>query len=65
MSENIKTIMEGLGENEFILPVGYKDMDGVVHRTVTLRPMTGETEEAIADPKIRDNGGKIITDSLS
>jgi len=61
MSENIKTIMDGLGENEFILPVGYKDEDGVVHRTVTLRPMTGETEEAIADPKIRDNGGKIIT----
>lgn len=61
MSENIKTIMEGLGENEFILPVGYKDEDGVVHRTVTLKPMTGETEEAIADPKIRDNGGKIIT----
>lgn len=61
MSENIKTIMDELGENEFILPVGYKDTDGVVHRTVTLRPMTGETEEAIADPKIRDNGGKIIT----
>jgi hypothetical protein len=64
MSENIKTMMEGLGENEFILPVGYKDSDGVVHRTVTLIPMTGETEEAIADPKVRDNGGKIITSLL-
>lgn len=61
MSENIKTIMEGLGENEFVLPVGYKDGDGVIHRTITLTPMTGETEEAIADPKVRDNGGKIIT----
>ena len=61
MSENIKTIMNELGENEFVLPVGLKDKDEVVHRTVTLRPMTGETEEAIADPKVRDNGGKIIT----
>jgi hypothetical protein len=64
MSKNIKTIMNGLGENEFVLPVGYKDKDGVVHRTVTLIPMTGETEEAIADPKVRDNGGKIITSLL-
>mgnify|MGYP003591103308 FL=1 len=64
MSENIKTIMDGLGENEFMLPVGFKDKDGVVHRTVTLTPMTGETEEAIADPKVRDNGGKIITSLL-
>ena len=64
MSENIKTIMDGLGENEFLLPVGLKDKDGVVHRTVTLTPMTGETEEAIADPKVRDNGGKIITSLL-
>ena len=61
MSENIKTIMNELGENEFLLPVGLKDKDGVVHRTITLTPMTGETEEAIADPKVRDNGGKIIT----
>ena len=61
MSENIKTIMNELGENEFVLPVGLKDKDGVVHRTITLTPMTGETEEAIADPKVRDNGGKIIT----
>ena len=64
MSENIKTIMDGLGENEFLLPVGLKDKDGVVHRTITLTPMTGETEEAIADPKVRDNGGKIITSLL-
>lgn len=61
MSENIKTIMNELGENEFVLPVGYKDRDGVIHKTITLTPMTGETEEAIADPKVRDNGGKIIT----
>lgn len=61
MTEDIKTIIQQLGENEFLLPVGYKDSDGNLHRTVTLRPMTGETEEMMADPKIRDNGGKVIT----
>jgi hypothetical protein len=62
MSENIKSIMEQLGEGEFLLPVGYVDGEGVLHRTVTLRPMTGETEEAIADPKVRDNAGKMLTE---
>jgi len=62
MSENIKSIMEQLGEGEFLLPVGYTDSEGVLHRIVKLRPMTGETEEAIADPKVRDNGGKLITE---
>lgn len=64
MSEKIQAMMEGLGENEFLLPVGYKDSDGVIHRVVTLTPMTGETEEAIADPKISNNGGKVFTTLL-
>lgn len=54
--------MEQLGEDEFLLPVGYTDSEGVLHRTVKLRPMTGLTEEAISDPKVRDNGGKLITE---
>lgn len=64
MTENIKSIMEQLEVNEFLLPVGYTDGEGVLHRTVKLKPMTGETEEAIADPKVRDNGGKLITELL-
>lgn len=64
MTENIKTMIEQLNDNEFILPVGYVDSEGIVHRKVTLAPMTGETEEAIADPKVRDNGGKVITELL-
>lgn len=61
MTKDIKTIMDGLGENEFVLPVGLEGKDGAIHRVVRLIPMTGETEEAVADPKVRDNGGKIIT----
>lgn len=64
MNENIQTMIDTLDDNQFLLPVGYTDGDGVLHRIVTLRPMTGETEEAIADPKVRDNGGKIITELL-
>lgn len=64
MSENIKSILESLGEDEFLLPVGYTDAEGVLHRNISLVPMTGETEEAIADPKVRDNGGKMITELL-
>lgn len=51
-----------LDDNTFILPVGYKDSEGIVHKTVTLRPMMGEVEEAMADPKVKNNGGKIITE---
>lgn len=61
MSEDIKNVVESLEENEFILPVGYEDKEGIIHKKVRLTPMTGETEEAISDPKIRDNGGKVIS----
>lgn len=64
MATDTKTIVQSLGENEFLLPVGYTDSEGNLHQTVTLTPMTGETEEAISDPKVRDNGGKIITTLL-
>lgn len=53
-----------LEENEFRLPVGFVDSEGRLHETIKLRPMTGETEEAIADPKVRDNGGKLVTELI-
>ena len=65
MDKKIKTMMNELGDNEFVLPVGFIDQEGVEHRVVKLTPMTGETEEAIADPKVKDNGGKIITTLLA
>ena len=62
MSQDIQSMMEQLSENEFLLPVGYQDAEGVIHRVVKLKPMTGHTEEAISDPKVRDNGGKLMTE---
>ena len=44
------------------LPVGLEDEEtGDVLRDVTLRKMTGNEEAAIADPKLRRNGGKLVT----
>jgi hypothetical protein len=44
------------------LPVGLEDPEtGSVLRDVTLRKMTGNEEAALADPKLRRNGGKLVT----
>lgn len=64
MKENIQAILEQLNEDEFLLPVGYTDDEGVLHRVVKLTPMTGESEEMMADAKVRDNAGKMITELL-
>lgn len=56
--------LHDLGHNEFELPVGYTDGDGVLHKRVTLREMTGEVDEAIADQKIRSNPGKVVTEAI-
>ncbi|MCG3114288.1 MAG: hypothetical protein LLH30_01270 [Candidatus Manganitrophus sp. SA1] len=46
MSDPIERPEEGL----FLLPGGYLDRDGTLHREVKLRPLTGREEEWIADP---------------
>ncbi len=46
MTEQIERPEEGL----FLLPGGYWDRDGILHREVQLRPLTGREEEWIADP---------------
>jgi hypothetical protein len=44
------------------LPVGLEDTEtGDVLRELTLRKMTGNEEAALADPKLRRNGGKLVT----
>jgi hypothetical protein len=58
-----KTIQTPLEDNEFELPIGI-EINGELHKTVKMTEMTGATEEAIADPKVRSNGGKIITEAL-
>lgn len=53
-----------LEDNEFRLPVGFVDREGRLHETIKLTPMTGATDEAIADPKVRENGGKVVTELI-
>jgi len=52
-------------EHEVALPVGYLDAEGRLHRTATLRKMTGHEEALLADRKLRANGGKLVTELLN
>lgn len=52
-------------EFDFELPVGYMDEDGRVHRTATLRKMSGHEEAMLADRKLRQNAGKLVTELLT
>jgi hypothetical protein len=48
------------------LPVGYSaEGNGAAHREATLRKMTGNEEALLADPKLRGNGGRLITALLA
>ena len=47
--------------DEFEMPAGYLDSDGVLHKTFTIREMTGRDEEAISKSDLRQNGAKLIT----
>jgi hypothetical protein len=51
-------------EFAFELPVGYVDEDGRVHRQAVLRKMTGHEEAVLADKKLRQNGGTMVTELL-
>jgi hypothetical protein len=49
-----------------VLPVGLEDEeDGTGLTEVALRKMTGNEEAVLADPKLRSNGGKIVTALLA
>jgi hypothetical protein len=45
--------------------VGYLDPDGRQHRTAVLRKMTGHEEALLADRKLRQNGGVLVTRLLA
>jgi hypothetical protein len=51
----------GRREIEVTLPVGCTDEQGRVHRSVTLRKMTGREEALLADPANQRNGGRLVT----
>jgi len=59
-----KTIKELLEDDTFELPVGFTDSTGTFQKTVKIRELTGAIEEALAEPKIRQNGGKVITEAV-
>lgn len=68
---------EKLAEEEVVIPesfdtteehdllAGYKDDSGVVHKTFTVRDITGEDEEFINRSDIKSNGAKVATALLT
>jgi hypothetical protein len=48
-----------------VLPVGGRDETGAELRELTLRKMTGHEEALLAEPRVRHNGGKLITALLA
>lgn len=49
----------------FDLEVGYKDEEGVVHKEVEIREITGFDEENLSKAEVRQSVGKLITTLLS
>lgn len=63
-NQDFREIRNSLGVDQFLLPVGLRGQDGAVHRVVTMKPMTGRTEEILADPKLKENPMRAIIDVL-
>lgn len=68
---DLADITEKSSQNSYVegevhnLLAGYVDEDGTVHKTYTLREMTGEDEEFINRTDIKSNGAKISTALLT
>lgn len=60
MTENIET-----NKTPMMLPGGFIDASGELHREVEINEITGRDEEAISNPNIANNSGKIITTLLA
>lgn len=53
------------GESEvFEMPAGYLDENNILHKTFTIREMTGRDEEAISKADMKQNGAKLISTLL-
>jgi hypothetical protein len=52
-------------ETHVKLPLGYQDREGNWHRYADIREMTGRDEEALADPRNRNNAAKAMTKFLA
>lgn len=62
--EIIEKTIGDVDVTNIMLPVGWRNDAGELKRFCTLIELTGEAEEKIADPKIRDNPGKLITELI-
>lgn len=49
------------GEQIFEMLGGYMDDDKVLHKTFTIREMTGRDEEAIGKPEVKTNGSRLAS----
>lgn len=47
------------------LPVGFTDDDGTRHTSARIRKLTGNEEAILADPRLRQNTGKLVTELLA
>jgi hypothetical protein len=60
------TKIDSIGwQQTVVLPVGGVDETGAELRELTLRKMTGNEEALLAEPRVRHNGGKLITALLA
>lgn len=51
-------------EFEVTLPIGFTDESGTLHRSASLRKMTGNEEAILADRRNQRNGGRLVTELL-
>lgn len=70
LPEEVETINTmGLADDDteevFEMLAGYEDENGTIHKTFTLREMTGRDEEAINKADIKANASKLISTLLS
>jgi hypothetical protein len=65
MDITTETIKETIAAAPMLLPGGYIDDNGQCHKEIEINEITGRDEEAIANPNLQGNGGKIITALLS
>lgn len=62
-TENARPV--GHAGHAITLPVGFTDDDGTRHIDARIRKLTGNEEAILADPRLRQNTGKLVTELLA
>lgn len=63
--ESVKFADNDIENTEYEMLAGYKDDNGIIHKTFTLREITGRDEEAIQRADIKGNGSKVVNTLLT